>query len=377
MDSDDEKPAEKQIQLVKALHKEMVDRRIVLTTVKKKKKTKRARNLTATLTLPTSNSSSGSEGGAKISRAKRELRSRSATRDDSYLTTRWNSIGLTASSDSELSMMDEDKKEQSSATSIAAVTKNQLAAARVSSTEIKLQTFSQKLTQRKEKLEELHGKLKVKKENLVEKERKLREFEKSVQEKENLIKTKMAAIKAKDDKLNAELKRLEKLESDLSSKQKLVSQKQAAVQNVSPAPKPASPEIPKQVNNQSAPLKSTPAVVVGKQPQTKPQAQAQTKTTTTSVAAALPKSGSSIVNQNKIQIPAASSKPVSVPLKSISKPKPILQSAERRAKDQNKRISWADSAISSQSPSSNSSDDDVSNLSVRARLKRFENRTML
>ena len=69
MDSDDEKPAESQIQLVKALHKEMVDRRIVLTTVasKRKKKTKRSRNLTATLILPTSNSnsSSGSEACSK------------------------------------------------------------------------------------------------------------------------------------------------------------------------------------------------------------------------------------------------------------------------------------------------------------------------
>lgn len=67
MDSDDEKPAESQIQLVKALHKEMVDRRIVLTTIasKRKKKTKRSRNLTATLILPTSNSSSGSEAGSK------------------------------------------------------------------------------------------------------------------------------------------------------------------------------------------------------------------------------------------------------------------------------------------------------------------------
>jgi len=372
MDSDDEKPAESQIQLVKALHKEMVDRRIVLTTVasKRKKKTKRSRNLTATLILPTSNSnsSSGSEACSKTTRAK--LRSRSATRDDSYLTTRWNSIGLTASSDSEVSFMDEDKKEKSSATTIASVTKNQLAAARVSSTEIKLQNFSQKLSQRREKLEELHGKLKTRKENLVEKEKKLRDFEKSVQEKENLIKTKMAAIKARDDKLNAELKRLEKLETDLDSKQKIVTTKQFTVAKT----------VTKPSQNQSPKPQVLKPVVVKPQPQ--PQPQPQTKTTTNSVTnltPATPKSGSKIVNLNKIQIdpknPTTKTPTQITTAKPI--PKPILQSAERRAKDQNKRISWADSAISSQSPSSNSSDDDVSNLSVRARLKRFETRTLL
>ncbi|CBY33819.1 unnamed protein product [Oikopleura dioica] len=359
MDSDDEKPAESQIQLVKALHKEMVDRRIVLTTIasKRKKKTKRSRNLTATLILPTSNSSSGSEAGSKTTRAK--LRSRSATRDDSFLTTRWNSIGLTASSDSEVSFMDEDKKEKSSATTIASVTKNQLAAARVSSTEIKLQTFSQKLSQRREKLEELHGKLKIRKENLVEKEKKLRDFEKSVQEKENLIKSKMAAIKARDDKLNAELKRLEKQEADLDSKQKIVATKQAQVAKAS--------------QNQSSKTQILKPVLQKPQP--------PIKTTTNIVTASpTPKSGSKIVNLNKIQIEpktnAATTK-IQAQKRNENLPKPILQSAEKRAKDQNKRISWADSAISSQSPSSNSSDDDVSNLSVRARLKRFETRTLL
>merc|ERR1712037_420966 len=121
----------------------------------------------------------------------------------------------------------------------------------------------------------------------------------------------------------------------------------------------------------------------------KPQPQPQTKTTTNSVTSSpptgSPKSGSNIVNLNKIQIEpknptnVATTKTPAQNKAAIPKPipKPILQSAERRAKDQNKRISWADSAISSQSPSSNSSDDDVSNLSVRARLKRFESRTLL
>jgi len=177
--------------------------------------------------------------------------------------------------------------------------------------------------------------------------------------KENLIKTKMAAIKARDDKLNAELRRLEKQEAELHSKQKLVATKQAAVA--------------KAVPNQS------PKTQVLKPIAQKPQP--QTTTTTNSVAAsASPKPVSKIVNLNKIQIEPktnlATTK-IQVQKRNENLPKPILQSAEKRAKDQNKRISWADSAISSQSPSSNSSDDDVSNLSVRARLKRFETRTLL
>jgi len=182
-----------------------------------------------------------------------------------------------------------------------------------------LADFNQRLTQRRDKLEELHQKLKQRKERLLERQEKLREFEKSVLEMEKLIKTKTETLQEKDRKLNEQLAQLGIFETLVNTKETDVAVKEKAA-------------------------------------------------------------GVKMGDNNAYEKTAAKTVPFPMPVL-----KPILSTVERRNNkqrpnnEQSKRISWADSAISSQSPSSNSSDDDVAmcNLSVSQRLKRFENRQFL
>lgn len=298
MESDEDRPDPDQVRLVKELHREMADRRIVINTKSEKRKKKKRRNLTVQV-VNHGNSSSGSDSNNNRAIPRR---SRSVSRTDTSRSFGRNIRGKeklsNASSDSEISELGEDKQQAE-----LFCNKNKMAEARVTTTESKLQDFNARLAQRRDKLEELHQKLKLRKERLLEREERLREFEKSVLEKENAIKQKSEVLREKDKKLNEQMAQLGIFEA-------LVNTKGTEVEN----------------KEKSFGVRLGP-------------------------------------NNNYEKCPKF--------------PKPILST--NRNKDQSKRISWADSAISSQSPSSNSSDDDIAmcNLSVSQRLKRFENRQLL
>lgn len=298
MESDEDQPDPAQMRLVKELHREMADRRIVVNCKNKKKK--KRRNLTVQV-VNHGNSSSGSDSNHNRGIVPR--RSRSMTRSDAIMKYGRSSRvadGNQASSDSEISELGEDKQQAE-----LFCNKNKMAEARVSTTEGKLHDFNARLAQRKNKLEELHQKLKQRKERLLEREERLRDFERTVLEKEKAIKTKNDELQEKDRKLNEQMSQLGIFEALVNTKGTEVANKEKSF-GVKLGPNNSYERCPKF-------------------------------------------------------------------------PKPILSTVDRRNKDQSKRISWADSAISSQSPSSNSSDDDVAmcNLSVSQRLKRFENRQLL
>lgn len=306
MESEEDRPDPHQVRLVKELHREMADRRIVINSKNKKKK--KRRNLTVQVTHNLGNTSSSSD----CAHTRQDpLRSKSLTRTNPRTSSNQNS----PSSDSEISELGEDKKQKAALF----LNKNKIAEARVTTTEGKLADFNQRLAQRRDKLEELHQKLKQRKERLLEREEKLREFEKAVLEKEKLIKTKTETLQEKDRKLNEQLAQLGIFETRVNTKETDVAVKEKAA-------------------------------------------------------------GVKMGDNNAYEKMAAKTVPFPMPVL-----KPILSTVERRNNkqrpnnEQSKRISWADSAISSQSPSSNSSDDDVAmcNLSVSQRLKRFENRQFL
>lgn len=327
MDSDDEKPDPRQIQKIKELHREMADRRIVIHCKNKKKKkrgeVRRSRSLTRADGNAIPNVFGRSKGLSK-------------------------SIVSSASSDSEISELGDHKIKATLSSN-----RTRMTEARVTNTETKLHDFNSRLSQRKNKLEELHQKLKLRKDRLIEREEKLREFERTVTEKENLIKAKTEELRKKDQELNQKLAELDNFESQVIAKSeklalKTKNQTQIGLLKNELSAVPNTPQGP-------TGIRAAPRVVsLPVSPQNR--------------VVSSPASSHNNVGVHKNQ--ATSNKlPVLKPIISVDKkekPEPL-----------NRKISWADSAISSQSPSSNSSDDDIISLPVSQRLKRFENRQLL
>lgn len=306
-DSDSEKPDRGQVELVKKLHREMADRRIIVN-MKTKFKVKKRRNLTSQVYHQPAPSSSGSDPDQNATRNPR--RSRSLSRPKKAVQV---AKGYESDSTDEYSLGSDDVKQKAELST----TRSKMAEARVSTTEGKLAEFSQKLNHRKEKLEELHIKLKMRKDRLMEREERLRTFEKAIAEKEQ-------HMKQRNDSLRKKEIDLETFSKVLIGKEQLMSEYERSLLD----------------RNKSLNAKEQAyGVRIG-------QSGTYEKTTQQKT---LPRS-----------------------------PKPIL-ATESRSSQKTKRISWADSAISSSgSPTQDTSSDDdsIHRLSVSARLKRFENRLL-
>lgn len=319
-ESDSERPDNGQMELVKKLHKEMADRRIIVN-MKTKFKVKKRRNLTSQVYLQTASpSSSGSDPDQNATRnGVKARRSRSLSRPkakEKELQTK----GYESDSTDEYSIGSDDVKQKVELS----CTRNKMAEARVANTEGKLADYNQKLNKRTEKLNELHIKLKLRKDKMLEREERLRQFEKALVEKE-------LQVKQRNDQLR-------KKEIDLETFSKVIKGKEVLMT-----------DYEKSLNERANVLyekEKTYGVQLG---------------------------------QNGVYEKTASSVPIynnPQPMHQRS-PKPILSTNERSSSK--KRISWADSAISSSgSPTQDTSSDDdsIHRLSVSARLKRFENRLL-
>jgi len=106
MESEEDRPDPHQVRLVKELHREMADRRIVINSKNKKKK--KRRNLTVQVTHNLGNTSSSSDCAHTD-----PLRSKSLTRTNPRTSSNQNS----PSSDSEISELGEGKKTEGRAVS--------------------------------------------------------------------------------------------------------------------------------------------------------------------------------------------------------------------------------------------------------------------
>jgi len=314
-DSDSEKPDSAQVELVKKLHREMADRRIIVN-MKTKLKLKKRRNLTSQVYLQAAPStSSGSDPDQKAIRneARSARRSRSLSRPKAE---KQRTKGYESDSTDEYSIGSDDVKQKVELT----CTRNKMAEARVANTEGKLADYSQKLNKRTEKLNELHIKLKLRKDKMMEREERLRQFEKALAEKELQIKQRNESLRKK--------------EVDLETFSKVISGKEALIKGREAQMAEYEKHLDQRAN-----------ILYEKE-----------KTYGVQI-------------QNGVYEKA--SKPAVMPRK------PILTT--ERSTSKSKRISWADSAISSSgSPTQDTSSDDdsIHRLSVSARLKRFENRLL-
>jgi len=321
-ESDSERPDHGQMELVKKLHKEMADRRIIVN-MKTKFKVKKRRNLTSQVYLQTAPSSSGSDPDQNATRnGVKARRSRSLSRPkakEKELRTK----GYESDSTDEYSIGSDDVKQKVELS----CTRNKMAEARVANTEGKLADYNQKLNKRTEKLNELHIKLKLRKDKMIEREERLRQFEKALVEKE-------LQVKQRNDQLR-------KKEIDLETFSKVIKGKEVLMI-----------DYEKSLNERANVLyekEKAYGVQLGQN--------GVYEKMTSRAASTAP------INNNPQPMPRS--------------PKPILSTNERSSSK--KRISWADSAISSSgSPTQDTSSDDdsIHRLSVSARLKRFENRLL-
>lgn len=339
-DSDSEKPDRGQMELVKKLHREMADRRIIVN-MKTKFKVKKRRNLTSQVsylqTAPSTSSGSDPDQNRHDHRtqAAAARRSRSLSRPKAE---KQRSKGYESDSTDEYSIGSDDVKQKVELSS----TRNAMAEARVTNTEGKLADYNQKLNKRTEKLNELHIKLKLRKDKMMEREERLRQFEKALAEKE-------LQIKQRNDSLRKKEIDLETFSNVIKGKETLMADYEQGLNERANALCEKEKTYGVQLSQNG---------VYEKQP-----------------------NGSSSSSSNKPAHPTSHSRQThhqqSHHIQTRS-PKPILTTADRSASAK-KRISWADSAISSSgSPTQDTSSDDdsIHRLSVSARLKRFENRLL-
>jgi len=313
-ESDSDKPDENQIELVKKLHREMADRRIIVNMKNKIKNKKRNRNLTSQIyqSQIQQSTSSGSDPDQKatLSRRTKSLPRSNRGKTKEVLNTQKPNEYDSSDSTDEYSLGSDDLKQKAELNSV----RNQMAVARVTNTESKLAEFNSKLNQRKDKLEELHIKLKIRKERLIEREERLRIFEKVIAEKES-------QIKRRNDSLM-------KKETDLETFAKVLTGKENLMY-----------DYEKSLNDRAKNLEYK-------------------------------------EKQYGVQVGQTGGYEKCHKMS----PKPILSMEQKPKikKIEQKRISWADSAISSSassgSPSENTSSDDdsIHKMSVSQRLKRFE-----
>jgi len=330
-DSDSENPDRGQMELVKKLHREMADRRIIVN-MKTKFKMKKRRNLTSQVyhlqTAPSTSSGSDPDQNRHDHRtqAAAARRSRSLSRPKAE---KQRSKGYESDSTDEYSIGSDDVKQKVELSS----TRNKMAEARVTNTEGKLADYNQKLNKRTEKLNELHIKLKLRKDKMMEREERLRQFEKALAEKE-------LQVKQRNDSLRKKEIDLETFSNVIKGKETLMADYEQGVNERA---------------NALCEKEKTYGVQLSRNGVYEKQA-----------------SGNSSGTK-----PAHPTSHLHHHIQTRS-PKPILTTADRSASAK-KRISWADSAISSSgSPTQDTSSDDdsIHRLSVSARLKRFENRLL-
>lgn len=335
-DSDSEKPDRGQMELVKKLHREMADRRIIVN-MKTKFKVKKRRNLTSQVsylqTAPSTSSGSDPDQNRHDHRtqAAAARRSRSLSRPKAE---KQRSKGYESDSTDEYSIGSDDVKQKVELSS----TRNKMAEARVINTEGKLADYNQKLNKRTEKLNELHIKLKLRKDKMMEREERLRQFEKALAEKE-------LQIKQRNDSLRKKEIDLETFSNVIKGKETLMADFEQGLNERA---------------NALCEKEKTYGIQLSQNGVYEKQANINSSS---SSKPAHPTSHSHHHHHPQIQ---------------TRSPKPILTTADRSASAK-KRISWADSAISSSgSPTQDTSSDDdsIHRLSVSARLKRFENRLL-